>query len=166
MCSSLFQMVVFGYSIYFKSPKLPKTDIFRFFFQNLSVWPPGETSYVVLGCCKALCLIGNAFLCISNSVFWVFDIFQKLKIAKNSYFFVFFTKFSRSTPWWESTGIMILMQKTFSIATLTIFSEKHRFWVVFHELRCIKAEKLYKIAKNVSFFVKMCMFDPLVWPRM
>ena len=62
------------------------------FHQNGRVWPPGETTYVVLGCCKALCLIGNAFLCISNSVFWVFDIFQKLKIAKNSYFFVFFYK--------------------------------------------------------------------------
>ena len=103
-----------------------KTVLFGVIFhQNGRVWPPGETTYVVLGCCKALCLIGNAFLCISKSVFWVFDIFQKLKIAKNSYFFVFFTKFSRSTPWWESTGIMILMQKTFSIATLTIFSEKN-----------------------------------------
>ena len=68
-----------------------KTVLFGVIFhQNGRVWPPGETTYVVLGCCKALCLIGNAFLCISNSVFWVFDIFQKLKIAKNSSFIVFF----------------------------------------------------------------------------
>ena len=83
-----------------------KTVLFGVIFhQNGRVWPPGETTYVVLECCKALCLIGNAFLCISNSVFWVIDIFQRPKIAKNSYFFVFLLNLAVRPPGEKVPGL-------------------------------------------------------------
>ena len=75
------------------------------FSQNAHVWPPGVTTYVVLGYCKVLCLIGNAFKFIPNGGFWVFDIFQKPKIAKNSYFSFFLQNLAVRPPGEKVQGL-------------------------------------------------------------
>ena len=64
----------------------------EFFGQSTQVWPPGVTTNIVEGGCKVVHFIRNAFNFIPNAGFWVFDIFQKPKMAKNWYFAIIFDK--------------------------------------------------------------------------